>query len=52
MRVDKYIDQFNASIVIKNYAQADKALKKIVQEKLRAKFDNEYRKIEQKFFNK
>lgn len=52
MQVGKYIDKFNASILTKNYAQADKALKKIVQEKLRARFDNEYRRIERRFFNK
>jgi hypothetical protein len=52
MQIGKLIDNFNASLITKNYAQADKFLKKVVKEKLRIKFDNEYRKVERSFFTK
>lgn len=46
------INNFIAGILTKNYASADKALRKIVQEKLKARFDKHYRNIETQFFGK
>lgn len=52
MRNNPYINNFIASVLTKNYANADKALRKIVQEKLKARFDSQYREVENQFFGK
>jgi hypothetical protein len=52
MRNNLHINNFIASVLTKNYATADQALRKIVQEKLKARFDSEYRAVENQFFGK
>ncbi len=52
MRNNMHINNFIASILTKNYANADQALRKIVQEKLKARFDAQYHKVENQFFGK
>lgn len=52
MGINAHIDRFIAGILVKNYAGADKALRQIVQEKLKARFDEQYKQIKNNFFSK
>ena len=52
MGINKQINKFIASIMLENYAGADAALKKIVNEKLKKRFDSQYRTVERSFFGK
>jgi len=52
MAIKTHINNIVGSVMLKNFAQADIALKKVVQEKLQGRYNKEYNAIKKQFFGK
>jgi len=52
MTINNHINKLVASVTLRNYAHADNALQKVIKEKLRTRFNAQYKAVEKQFFSK